>query len=54
LPKPLQDNFHINDKIEEVKDEFNKAGFSGLKVWYQPSNWYFKNGKEFVANFVEP
>ena len=44
LPTPPHNNFHLNEKIEEVKLEFCKAGFKGLKVWYQPSNWYFKDG----------
>jgi hypothetical protein len=44
LPTPAHSNFHLNGKIDEVKHEFFKAGFKGLKVWYQPSNWYFKDG----------
>lgn len=29
------------------------AGFSkNLKCWYQPANWIFKDGNDFVDRFV--
>jgi ubiquinone/menaquinone biosynthesis C-methylase UbiE len=51
---PPRTNFHLNEKKEEVCAEFLKAGFKDLKMWYQPSNWLYRNGEEFVKAFLAP
>lgn len=45
--------FHISQNIESVKKEFVSAGFApDLKCWYQPANWMFNDGEDFVKRFM--
>ena len=41
-------NWHICDNYEAVKEEFTNAGFVGLKRWFAPCNWSYKDGADFV------
>lgn len=45
------DNFQISTNIEQVKKDFIDVGFTGLKAWYQPANWFYKDGHDFVQKF---
>ena len=50
---PLSTNFNIQANIEEVKQEFIKAGFSpAIKHWYQQGNWIYDDGDDFVNKFM--
>ena len=46
------DNFHISKNRDQVLKDFEKAGFTDIKSWYQPANWYFEDGKDFLNLFV--
>jgi len=46
--------FHITQNWDEVRKEFIKAGFhKSVKSWFQPNNWWFKDGKDFVERFYK-
>ena len=47
------DNFHIQKNKEQVLMDFEAAGFTNVKSWYQPSNWFFANGHDFLERFVK-
>ena len=32
---------------------FLAAGFNEVKMWYQPANWHYRNGEEYVKEFLE-
>ena len=29
------------------------AGFEDIRLWYQPCNWYFKDGDDYWENFKQ-
>jgi len=39
-----------NDK-EGTKAMFLEAGFNEVKMWYQPVNWMYRDGEEYVKAF---
>ena len=50
---PQSPDFNISKNIEDVKKDFVKAGFSDkIKHWYQPANWNYEDGADFVEKFM--
>jgi ubiquinone/menaquinone biosynthesis C-methylase UbiE len=44
----FKSNFDIQKNQEEVKNYFRETGFSNLRAWYQPANWFYRDGQDFV------
>lgn len=36
-----------------MRAEFQRIGFKDVRMWYQPSNWFYKNGHDYVEKFVK-
>lgn len=52
-PAPPRTNFHLSDGKDEMRAEFEKIGFKDVRMWYQPSNWLYRDGKEYVELFLK-
>ena len=45
-------NFWLGNDLEKTKARFMNAGFKEVKMWYQPANWLYRDGTEFVNGFL--
>ena len=49
---PLNSAFAVGADKEGTKQKFLDAGFNEVKMWYQASNWLYRDGKELIENFM--
>jgi len=49
---PLMPAFAVSADKEGLKQKFLDAGFNEVKMWYQPANWLYRDGKELTENFL--
>ena len=42
-------DFAYGTDKEATKKQFLDAGFNEVKMWYQPANWLYRDGTEFVG-----
>merc|ERR1712032_656195 len=51
---PLHSYFNVSSELPSVKQEFVEAGFdSGVKTWFQATNWWFKDGQDFAHRYFQ-
>ncbi len=52
FPRPNESqqksNFDLYKEKEKLKENFERIGFSGIKIWEQQMNFMFKTGQEFM------
>lgn len=52
VPEELRSNFDLGEDLSGLKAECEKVGFKNIKIWNQPINMLWRNGKHFVEEFM--
>lgn len=50
VPFGHQDKYYtMSGNFEQLSQKFSDVGFeaSDVRIWYQPCNWYFKDGRDY-------
>ena len=46
----VKTNFDASRDIKDFEAFFKQTGFSQVKYWYQPMNFNFRSGADYMAN----
>ena len=51
-PAPYESYFQISKEKDLLRQKFIDAGFAeDVRMWYQPSNWFWRTSEEFYNQF---